>query len=58
MDKKLEDMTPEEIAIQAQKNSEEWSEIIVRIEAASKSIGITNEQGLKFIDILMFGTEQ
>jgi len=53
MHKKLEDMTSEEISIQAQKNSDEWSKIVAKIEKASKSIGITKEQGIKFVDVLM-----
>lgn len=52
MDKKLEDMTPEEIDIQAKLNYDNWMKIMDKIELASKSIGITKEQGIHFLDVL------
>lgn len=52
MDKKLEDMTDEEISIQVKKNGDNVNKFMTGIEKASQFVGITKEQGMKFIDIL------
>ena len=57
MNKKLEDMTEEEISIQAQINSDKANKMLNIIEKASESVGITKEQGLHFIDEFMKNTK-
>lgn len=57
MVKKLEDMNDEEISKQAQINSDKAQKMLNIIKKASKSVGITKEQGMHFIDEFMKNTK-
>ena len=56
MVKKLESLRNKEIHKKAEENAKNWGILLSKIEKASKSIGITTDEGIHFIDVF-FGNK-